>query len=144
MPSGMQFELQIPSDTREALKVQDRVIALMEQRAFSSKDVFAMRLAMEEALTNAIKHGNRGNHTLNVRIECDISDERVRVVVADEGTGFNPDDVPDPTLPEFIGRAAGRGLILMRAYMDLCRYNDRGNQITMERFRDSERPIVDD
>ncbi len=140
----MQFEVRIPSDTTEALRLQERILQMMEERDYSPKDLFAMRLAIEEAVTNAIKHGNQGDRSRHVTINCDLSPERVRVVVADEGNGFIPDDVPDPTLPQYIQRATGRGLILMRAYMDFCEYNAVGNQITMERRRNSELPIIED
>ena len=77
-------------------------------------------------------------------IRCDISSEKMRVVIVDEGDGFDPEDVPDPTLEEFIERPCGRGLMLMRAYLNVCEYSDGGRCLTMERERNSPLPILED
>ena len=108
------------------------------------RDVFAMRLSLEEGITNAIRHGNKFASDKNVIIRCDISTEKMRVVIVDEGEGFDPEDVPDPTLEEFIERPCGRGLMLMRAYLNLCEYSDGGRCLTMERERNSPLPILED
>jgi serine/threonine-protein kinase RsbW len=144
MTSASHFEVRIASDTAEGLAVQDRIIELMEQLSYSSKDIFAIRLSVEEAVTNAIKHGNGNDREKKVTIACEIDDTRLRVTVSDEGPGFIPEEVPDPTLPEFIERATGRGLILMRAYLERCEYLGTGNQIVMERTRNSDLPIIED
>jgi len=68
----------------------------------------------------------------------------MRVEVEDEGEGFEPDDVPDATAAEFIERPCGRGLMLMRAYLNFVEYSNGGRKITMERERNSELPIIDD
>lgn len=144
MPEPSQLDISIPSSTTEGLAVQEQIIALMEQHDYSMKDVFAMRLALEEAITNAIKHGNKGALDKQVTISATVSDDALLVEVQDEGDGFDPEDVPDPTDDEHIDRPSGRGLMLMRAYLDRVEYSDGGRRITMERQRHSERPIVDD
>lgn len=144
MPAASQLSVRIPSDTTEGLAVQERIIALMEQHEYSMRDIFAMRLSLEEAITNAIRHGNKGADDKSVAIEAEVSDERLRVVVQDEGEGFVPDEVPDPTTLEFIERPSGRGLMLMRAYLNFVEYTDGGRTLTMERDRNSELPIIDD
>ena len=144
MTAATQFEVQIASDTTAALAVQDQIIELMEQRDYSAKDIFAMRLTIEEAVTNAIKHGNKNDKDKKVSISCQIDTQKIQVLVTDEGPGFIPDDVPDPTLPEYIERTTGRGLILMRAYLERCDYLGSGNQIVMERNRNSELPVIED
>ena len=103
-----------------------------------------MTLSLEEAITNAIKHGNRSSPDKKVTISAVVSDEKLRVEVQDEGEGFDPDDVPDPTDDDFIDRPCGRGLMLMRAYLDFVEYSDNGRRITMERGRNSVLPIIDD
>lgn len=144
MPAASQLNVQIPSITTEGLAVQERIISLMEQHEYSMRDVFAMRLSLEEAITNAIRHGNGGDVEKHVTIAADVSAEKLRVVVADEGDGFEPEMVPDPTAEEFIERPSGRGLMLMRAYLNFVEYSDGGRKITMERERNSELPIIDD
>ena len=138
------LSVQIPSDTSEGLVVQEQIISLMEQHEYSMRDVFAMRLSLEEAITNAIRHGNRGDKDKQVIINATVSDEKLRVEVEDQGEGFDPDDVPDPTSAEFIERPSGRGLMLMRAYLNFVEYTNGGRRITMERERNSELPIIDD
>ncbi len=135
MASQEHFEIRIPSDTAEGLAVQERIIARMEEHGFPPRDCFGMRLALEEALVNAIKHGNGLDPDKQVRVCCDLSDESVRVEIEDEGPGFNPDDIPDPTEEEFLERPGGRGIMLMRHYMSYITYNDRGNMITIEKLR---------
>jgi serine/threonine-protein kinase RsbW len=138
------FEAEIPSSTSEGLVVGDQLISLMERFEYSMRDVFAMRLSLEEGLTNAIRHGNKLDPNKRVKVECDIDSDRIRVMIADQGEGFDPDIVPDPTLDEFIERPSGRGLMLMKAYLDYVQYSDGGRCLTMVRSRNSPLPIVED
>lgn len=135
MASQEHFEVRIPSDTAEGLAVQERIIARMEELGFSPRDCFGMRLSLEEALVNAIKHGNGLDPDKRVRVCCDLSEEAVRVEIEDEGPGFNPEEIPDPTEEEFLERPGGRGIMLMRHYMSYVAYNERGNMITLEKRR---------
>lgn len=127
------FDEIIPSDTLRGQEVQERIIGLMHQFGFSDRDIFSMRLALEEGIINAIKHGNRMDLGKSVRITWGISDARVRVVIVDEGVGFNPEDIPDPTADENLERPSGRGIMLMKAFLDLMHYNERGNELTLEK-----------
>jgi serine/threonine-protein kinase RsbW len=138
------FETRIPSCTTDGLSVQETLIGLMEAYEYSLRDVFAMRLSLEEAITNAIRHGNQLDPQKMVHVCCRIDHLRMEVVVTDEGAGFNPDEVPDPTLDEFIERPCGRGLMLMRAYLSVCEYSEGGRRITMVRQRNSPLPILGD
>lgn len=144
MPDASQLNVQIPSDTTEGLAVQEKIIGMMEKHEYSMRDIFAMRLSLEEAITNAIRHGNAGHPDKKVTVKADVSDAKLRVEVEDEGEGFDPGDVPDPTAEDFIERPSGRGLLLMRAYLNFVEYSNGGRRITMERERNSELPIIDD
>jgi serine/threonine-protein kinase RsbW len=144
MTNPVKLEIMIPSNTADGLSAQEKLVALMEKFEYSMRDVFAMRLSLEEGITNAIRHGNKFASDKNVIIRCDISTEKMRVVIVDEGDGFDPEDVPDPTLEEFIERPCGRGLMLMRAYLNLCEYSDGGRCLSMERERNSPLPILED
>ena len=144
MLEASQLQVSIPSDTGEGMVVQEKIVSLMEKHEYSMRDVFAMRLSLEEAITHAIKHGNGGDREKNVAVTANVSDEHIHVVVKDEGEGFDPGDVPDPTADEYIDRPGGRGLMLMRAYLEFVEYSDGGRTITMQRSRNSELPIVDD
>lgn len=138
------LDIQIPSNTTKGLEVQEQIIALMEKHEYSMRDVFAMRLSLEEAITNAIKHGNQDDESRLVTIHARVGDKGLHIEIADEGDGFDPDEVPDPTADDFIHRANGRGLMLMRAYLNHVSYTDGGRRIVMERERNSELPIIDD
>lgn len=144
MSEASQLSVQIPSNTTDGLEVQEQIIALMEKHEYSMRDIFAMRLSLEEAITNAIKHGNGSDPEKKVTVLATVSSEKLHVEVQDEGEGFEPEDVPDPTAEEFIDRPCGRGLMLMRAYLDFVEYSDQGRKITMERERNSPLPILDD
>jgi serine/threonine-protein kinase RsbW len=115
--------------------VRDRVVEAMQVRGYADAEVFGVRLAVEEALVNAVKHGNRNDATKCVWASWHVGPDRVLVEIEDEGDGFDPRAVPDPCAPENLERSFGRGLLLMRTYMSRVRYNQRGNRVTMIRMR---------
>ncbi len=127
-------EIVIASDPNEARCFQDQIEQLLQQSRASTHDIFSIRLALEEALINAIKHGNQLDHTKKVHLSFRILEDRFEVQIHDEGPGFDPTDVPDPTAIENLERPCGRGLMLMRHYMDEVAYNSRGNGVTMARI----------
>jgi len=91
--------------------------------------VFAIRLALEEALNNAIKHGNGYDESKTVDIAFDVNPNRAEVTITDQGSGFDPHSIPDPTADENLEKPCGRGIMLMRAYMDEVEYSTKGNQV---------------
>lgn len=139
-----EFEISIPSDTAEAQRVQDRIIQVLENNEFPMRAIFGMRLSLEEALVNAIKHGNQRDPNKSVRVYCRICNEKVRIEIEDEGEGFDPDEVPDPTKDENLDRPCGRGIMLMRAFLSLVEYNDTGNCVILEKHKnDNNEPHID-
>lgn len=126
-----QFDVWIPNDTTEAREVQERIIGLMEQNAWPMRECFGVRLALEEAMVNAIKHGNRMQPDKQVFIACELTAEEVTVVIEDQGEGFKPEEVPDPTDDENLENPGGRGIMLIRSFMNGVAYNDKGNRLTM-------------
>lgn len=138
MPTSNRFDETIPSELDAAERIQDRIIALVEQNGFSARDVFGMRLALEEAIVNAIKHGNRMDPDKSVQIHCEVDESRVFVRIEDEGPGFDPSDVPDPTAVENLEKPGGRGIMLMRAFMTRVEYQGRGNAVELEKVRGPE------
>jgi serine/threonine-protein kinase RsbW len=107
------------------------VTSSMERRGYDRKEVFGVRLALEEALVNAVKHGNHHDPTKCVLATWHVGPNRVIIGIEDEGDGFDPHAVPDPCAPENLERSCGRGVFLMRHYMSSVRYNRRGNRVTM-------------
>ena len=128
-------EVVIPSDPAEARRVQDDIEQALKACAFEERDIFSIRLALEEALVNAIKHGNQMDRSKKVTIHYQVSSERFQIKIADEGKGFDPEDVPDPMAPENLERPCGRGLLLMRHYMTEVTYIPPGNQLSMSKVR---------
>jgi serine/threonine-protein kinase RsbW len=129
------FEITIRSDLNEARPVQAVIEDALHGVHFSDHEIFGIRLALEEALVNAIKHGNQMDHTKRVRVAYGVAPDRFDVQITDEGPGFDPVDVPDPTAPENIERPCGRGLLLMRHYMTEVAYHDRGRTVRMSKVR---------
>jgi serine/threonine-protein kinase RsbW len=135
-----EFEVVIPSDTSAGQSVQDRIIKFLEELSYEERDVFGVRLAIEEALVNAIKHGNQMDPSKTVRIACRIGVQKVRIEIEDQGPGFHPEDVPDPTADENLERPCGRGIMLMRAFMSTVEYNSTGNRVVLEKHRTAADP----
>ena len=131
-------EICIPSDTSEGQAVQQQIVGRLQELDFSVRDVFAVQLALEEAITNAIKHGNQGNPKKQVRIAWRIDSDRIRVEIEDEGAGFDPKHLPDPTTEENLEKPSGRGVMLIREFMSLLEFNERGNMMVMEKERTQE------
>ena len=89
------------------------------------------RVGLTEALSNAMLYGNRDDPSKRVLVEVRLADGRLRATVRDQGTGFDPTSVPDPTTPENLARPCGRGLFLMKQLLDEVTYNERGNEVTL-------------
>lgn len=121
----------IPSKLTELTKVQETVIGLVQKHGFNKDEVFAVRLALDEAVSNAIVHGNKNDPAKKVTIQYDVDDETVRIDVSDQGCGFCPENLPDPTLEENLASPRGRGVMLIEAYMTEVHYNKKGNRISM-------------
>jgi serine/threonine-protein kinase RsbW len=109
-----------------------QVFAAVERHNYPKASVFALKLSLHEALMNAFKHGHKNLPTDTPITLCyAVNDATVTMEIEDQGPGFNPDDVPDPTLEENIERGSGRGLLLIKAYMSSATYNAKGNKLTM-------------
>ena len=134
-------KLTIASRTSEAGKVHEAVLPELIAHGFGPDAQFAVRLALDEALANAIFHGNQQDPQKHVVVECSIADDRVTISVKDQGAGFSPSQVPDPTLDENLEKLHGRGIMLMRAYMSDVLFNDRGNCVTLIKNRHCMRPL---
>lgn len=128
-------ETSIPSDLAEARRVQDEIEEALISAKYSDRDIFSIKLALEEALVNAIKHGNQMDPEKQVNVWYSITGDRFEVRITDDGPGFNPQDVPDPTAPENLERPCGRGLLLIRNFMTEVNYHGRGNIVTMAKVR---------
>lgn len=112
--------------------VEDRVLDLVDRFSYPRPSRFAIKLSLEEAIINAFKHGHEGlDPATSIRVGYTVAADRVLIFVEDQGPGFTPADVPDPTLDENLANTSGRGLMLMRAYMSEVWHNERGNRVGM-------------
>ena len=134
----------IPSDFDRGREVQQRILDAVERHAFSSDAQFAIRLALEEALINAIKHGNKLDADKQVKIVARVTDEAAEIEIHDEGAGFDRDDIPDPTLEENLAKCSGRGVLLIEAYMSEAEWTDGGRRLRMLKRNAKEEPAIPD
>jgi serine/threonine-protein kinase RsbW len=116
-------------------RVLDGVAEAMTRLGFPGRDVFGVRLALEEALVNAIKHGNKDDPNKRVRVRYRVTAEEFWAEVEDEGGGFDPDAVADPLADGALAKPSGRGLLLMRNYLDEVAHNARGNLVRLRKRR---------
>jgi serine/threonine-protein kinase RsbW len=124
--------IEVPADVRF---VED-AIELMALHCFAGatpcrRTSFRLRVLHAEALTNSILFGAGGNPSRSVRLAAEVTDATIRLQVTDDGPGFNPREVPDPTVPGALGRPIGRGLFLIRNLADRVEFNEQGNSIWM-------------
>ena len=137
------FRREIPSDTAIGSTLVAELLDAMMQRDWPAGDMFRIQLAYEEAIVNAIRHGNRCDldKTVVVYLSCD--DERVTIEITDQGDGFDPKNVPNPRHNELIEDPGGRGVLLIGEIMCEVTYNDRGNQIKMVKNKSDDRASDD-
>lgn len=133
----------IPSTNADAAKVRQEIVEAIQHQNYQREAVFAVRLALDEALVNAVKHGNDSDPTKTVTVEFAIDEEQMVIQVEDEGQGFVPEELPDPTSEENLSRPNGRGVMLMRAYMTGVDFNERGNRVILTKTSDCKRPHAD-
>lgn len=129
--SPLEKRVVIPSDLKAARRAAREVLSEVDRRGYSPCSSFAIRLAVEEALNNAIRHGNGYDPDKQVEVRYDVDERRAVICITDEGAGFDPRRIPDPRCDENIDKPTGRGIMLIRAYMDEVKHNKRGNQIRM-------------
>ncbi|MBN2376090.1 MAG: ATP-binding protein [Sedimentisphaerales bacterium] len=127
-------ELTIDSDFQQAKEVEDLIVESAETFGYDEEVLFALRLSLEEGLTNAIRHGNGYDKAKRVRIRFLVSPEKIDVYIEDEGKGFDPEKVPDPTTQANLENPSGRGIMLMRAYMSEVIYNETGNELHLVKY----------
>ncbi len=125
----------VESTPSAIIRVCKHILAELEANNFSRDDIFAVHLALEEALINAVEHGNKADADKEVKINYLVDPDKVEISVTDNGNGFNPNIVPDPRYGENLYKTGGRGLFLIRSYMDVVEFNERGNRMRIVRYK---------
>ena len=113
------------------------ILRELERLGWNGRDYFGIELALEESLSNAIRHGNKYDESKEVLVECKLSGNQFWLRVTDEGDGFQLREVPDCTADQNLECPGGRGVALIKAYMTHVEYNICGNCVTMEKTRTS-------
>jgi serine/threonine-protein kinase RsbW len=124
--------IELRNQRGEIETLEARIRAELEHRAYPASAQFAVRLAMEEAIVNAFMHGHRGlSPSVPISVEFTIDAEHVVVAIEDQGPGFRPDRVADPTLSENLELPSGRGLMLIRSFMSEAWHELNGRRLVM-------------
>ncbi len=107
---------------------------VLKERGIVEDIIFDIYVGFEEALWNAMIHGNRENPSKKVTVETEITRNTVMICVEDEGEGFDPEMLPDPTLDENLLKEGGRGVYLMKHLMDDVRFENGGKRVVMMKY----------
>ena len=110
---------------------QKLIMDQVDAAKFDPHAVFAIKLSLEEALINAIKHGNKLNPSKKVYVEARVTPKLVEITIEDEGAGFDRSKIPDPTREENLELCSGRGILLIESYMDEVEYTKGGRRLRM-------------
>ncbi len=135
---GWSLHEKIPSSLDIGHATIERLLAALEANKWEGRDLFHIQLAIEEALVNAITHGNKLADDKVVEVEFRVDPQTTYMRIKDQGAGFDPSAVPDPRDDEHLECTNGRGVMLIRELMSEVRYNDRGNEVTMIKYRSAE------
>jgi serine/threonine-protein kinase RsbW len=129
--SAFEGTVRLHEKNQEIEGVQVSIAEILDRLHYSEAAIFAVRLSLEEAMMNGFRHGNLQDPTKFVEVRWLIDSNSANFHVIDEGDGFDPEGVPDPTLDENLEIPSGRGLMLIRAYMSDARYHAPGNHLEM-------------
>ncbi len=136
----IRMDFLIPSDLSYVLGINYEISMLLKEFGFSQPDArINIPLACDEAITNAIIHGNKSQPEKKVNVQIYLSHSRFRIRVRDQGAGFDFDSVADPRSGDNVHRASGRGVFLMRKIMDTVEYKEGGRVLELEKLNPAAR-----
>lgn len=124
----------ISNDSHLLKEVSKKLINRLRDERVPEDMIFDVHVAFEEALRNAMIHGNMSDPDKKVIVDTDIRDDRLVITVEDEGPGFDPGSLPDPTLDENLLKERGRGVYLINNLMDEVSYQNRGRRVVMTKY----------
>ncbi len=131
MDYTFEFNEKLPADLGKVNPFIEQVVSALSSLVKSSEDVFEIKLALEEGLTNAMRHGNKLKPDSFVCVSVKARLKQVIIDIHDEGQGFDFENIPDPTARENSDRTSGRGVFLMRRLMDTVDFYDKGSGLRM-------------
>jgi serine/threonine-protein kinase RsbW len=121
----------IASDYADAREVQRLILEEIDKAGFDHDTQFGIKLALEEAIINAIKHGNKLNKQKQVHVEWRVTPDMVEIIIEDEGPGFDRSSVPDPTHDGNLEKLTGRGILLIESYMSDVQWSKGGRRVRL-------------
>lgn len=131
------ISIQIPSLV-ENIRMIESFIDNAKDRFHLDEDLYGnIMIAVTEAVNNAIKHGNSSNSQKNVFLSLSLNDNLLKFIVKDEGTGFNYEELPDPTSPENLEKPGGRGIFLMKHLSDEVEFRENGKTVELSFYMNS-------
>jgi serine/threonine-protein kinase RsbW len=131
------MKTKIANDSHLLKEVSKDLINTLREKGVDEEIIFDIHVGFEEALRNAMIHGNKLSPEKMVNVEMEVNDEAVIISVEDEGEGFDPGDLPDPTLDENLLKESGRGVYLINHLMDEVRYENKGRKVVMKKRLDT-------
>ena len=124
-------QLQIPSNRKNIHKVEDFFRSVNESYSLPDEKLHALLVAVTEAVNNGIIHGNKNDETKMVTVTCLRTGELLTIKIRDEGSGFDPTALSNPLDEQNLLNMGGRGVFLMKTFMESVEYNAEGNEVTM-------------
>jgi serine/threonine-protein kinase RsbW len=126
-----QVKIQIPSII-DNIRVVESFIDNSKEKFNIEDDIYGnIMVAVTESVNNAIRHGNKFDKDKNVYLSLYVEDNKLRFQIEDEGTGFNPEQLEDPTAPENLENPGGRGIFLMRNLSDEVNFSNDGRSVEL-------------
>lgn len=129
------FHAVLPTCSDSIRETQERLADLLADLEYSERDRFSVRLAVEEAMVNALKHGNQRDEERVIEVTCEADCESVRIEIGDEGPGFDPGSVRSSCEDGNVLHPNGRGIPLMQQFMDTVDFNSEGNRVILRKRR---------
>ncbi len=127
----MEEKLQINSEYKNIHFVSSKILRILKELNVDEEKKFKIRLCVEEALVNAVKYGSNLRPEAKIKVDFEIDREQFKISIEDEGDGFDYKHTPNPTFEEGLNKLSGRGVFLIKNFMDKVYFNQEGNMITM-------------
>ena len=125
------IKIEIPS-LSENIRIVESFIDNAKDKYQIDDDIYGnIMIAVTESVNNAILHGNNGESNKNVTLKLELDQNIIKFVISDEGSGFDYDNLADPTAPENIDKPGGRGIFLMKNLCDEVQFKDKGKEVAL-------------
>jgi serine/threonine-protein kinase RsbW len=125
------YKLSIPSSRKNINLVEEFFRTMNDKFQLPEEKLHALLVSVTEAVNNGVIHGNKNDESKYVMLSCSMKGKTLTVKVKDEGDGFIPDAVANPLKEENLLNTGGRGVFLMKAFMQSVKYNRKGNEVTL-------------